>query len=250
MESICKVGIVGYGKFGHFLHQLIRRFTLDVDVVAYDPAHAIDDRIFVSLEKIGQCDVIIIAVPIPEFERALLALLPHAKTDAIIVDIATVKTHTVNLLRTHAHDRRYIAAHPMFGPQSYRQKDGDINGFRIVYTDKNGVDDKNFWTFKLALNDLGFDTLGMSAESHDRHLAETLFLTHYVGQIVSRGDFSRSEIDTVSFGHLMDTVESVAHDTQLFRDVSRFIPEECKETIRRFESAVREVHELLEMEHV
>jgi hypothetical protein len=76
-------------------------------------------------------------------------------------------------------------------------------------------------------------------------LAETLFLTHYVSQIVAKGGFVRTDIDTLSFGYLMDAVESVRGDTELFRDVFAFNPY-CQDIIRRFETAEGEVHALLE----
>ena len=67
-----------------------------------------------------------------------------------------------------------------------------------------------------------------------------MFLTHYIGQIVARGGFKRSNIDTISFGSLMDAVDSVRHDTRLFEDVSRYNPY-CREVIERFEANYRKV---------
>ena len=85
----------------------------------------------------------------------------------------------------------------------------------------------------------------MSPEEHDKHLAETLFLTHLVGQIIARGEFGRTEIDTVSFGYLMDAVESVKHDTELFQDVFRYNPY-CRQVLERFGVAEQAVQALLE----
>ena len=95
------------------------------------------------------------------------------------------------------------------------------------------------------LKGLGLDVLAMSSEAHDRMLAETLFLTHYVAQMVAAGGFLRTDIDTLSFGFLMDAVESVKSDTELFRDVFEFNPY-CRETIARLEKAESEVHALLD----
>jgi prephenate dehydrogenase len=95
------------------------------------------------------------------------------------------------------------------------------------------------------LKQCGFQVVEMSAEQHDKHVAETLFLTHFIAQVVVRGDFNRTDIDTVSFGGLMDAVESVRHDTELFKDVFRYNPY-CKEVLRRFGIAEAEVLKLLE----
>src|SRR3954471_8460155 len=51
-------------------------------------------------------------------------------------------------------------------------------------------------------------------------------------------------LDTVSFGFLMDAVESVQNDTELFKDVYTYNPH-CKEVIARFEQAEQAVEQLL-----
>ena len=95
------------------------------------------------------------------------------------------------------------------------------------------------------LKGLGLNVMEMTPQAHDRMLAETLFLTHYVAQALARGCFVRTDIDTLSFGFLMDAVESVKSDTELFKDVFAFNPY-CEEIIARFEKAEAEVHVLLE----
>lgn len=85
----------------------------------------------------------------------------------------------------------------------------------------------------------------MTSDAHDQHLADTLFLTHFIGQTIARAGFTRTEIDTVSFGFLMDAVESVKNDTRLFADVFRYNPY-CKETITRLEQAEEETRSILE----
>jgi prephenate dehydrogenase len=80
----------------------------------------------------------------------------------------------------------------------------------------------------------------MSAVKHDTHLAETLFLTHFIGQVITDAKFDRTVIDTVSFGFLMDAVESVRHDTELFHDVFRYVPA-CRKILMRFSSSSEKV---------
>ncbi len=94
------------------------------------------------------------------------------------------------------------------------------------------------------LERIGLKVLSIQADAHDRMLAETLFLTHYIGQVVTRAGFVRTEIDTVSFGFLMDAVESVKHDTKLFEEVYRFNPH-CEATIRRFKTAEDALRDVL-----
>jgi prephenate dehydrogenase len=173
----------------------------------------------------------------------LIRTLPYLAEDTVIVDVATVKVHTSRLLQKLAGNRRYIATHPMFGPESYIKQNQNVLGFKIVITEhtlqkdilQKGID---------ALKMYGFDVVILSSNVHDRYVAETLFLTHLIGQSVTRGSFSRTDIDTVSFGYLMNAVESVRKDTKLFEDVYRYNPY-CKDTMDRFKKAQTETLNLL-----
>ncbi len=236
--NVRSVGIVGYGAFGAFAHILLTRFAPHLAVRAYDPGHAPDESLFATLEETCAADVIILAVPIRSFEEVLAAALPHISDTSLIVDVATVKMHTVHALETLATRRRYIATHPMFGPETYQKREGDINGLRVVIAG-HSVPANDYAACLLALRSIGLTVIETTAEAHDRQLAETLFLTHFIGQAVSRAGFVRTEIDTASFGSLMDAVDIVKNDTALFKDVVRYDPF-CKEVLERFEQAVEE----------
>jgi prephenate dehydrogenase len=199
---------------------------------------------FFSLEDTCASDVVILAVPIHAFEEHLVRILPLLSPRSILVDVSTVKLHTTQILKRLAGTRPYIATHPMFGPESYTKTDGDVTGFRVVIAEHTLPTDAYTQVTEF-LTSSGFTVIEMSADTHDRHLAETLFLTHFVGQVVSTASFVRTEIDTVSFGFLMNAVESVKNDTNLFKDVYQFNPY-CEETITRIEKAEKEVHALLE----
>ncbi|MBC7836300.1 prephenate dehydrogenase [Acetobacteraceae bacterium] len=238
------IGIIGYGRFGVLLHEMISRFTPKAQVRVFSRGAVPDSKVFFTLAEVAQCDAVVLAVPIHVFEDRIKEILPLLGKGSIVVDVATVKTHTVEILKRHLGTRPFVATHPMFGPESYEKKDKDVNGFRIVITEHTLMPEQHD-SFVAFLTQCGFDVVEMSAESHDKHLAETLFLTHFIGQVVSRGGFNRTQIDTVSFGYLMDAVESVRHDIGLFQDVYRFNPY-CEEMLKKFEIAEAEVHELLQ----
>jgi prephenate dehydrogenase len=161
----------------------------------------------------------------------------------VIVDVATVKVHTVEILERLASDRQWIAMHPMFGPESFKKTHGDISGYRIVLA-AHTIPEAAYASLRAFLTTCGFTVIEMDAQQHDRQLAETLFLTHYIGQIITHAGFERTDIDTVSFGYLMNAVESVRNDEELFKDVFKFNPY-CAEILSRFETGEREVQSLL-----
>ena len=65
-----------------------------------------------------------------------------------------------------------------------------------------------------------------------------------MAQVITKAGYKRTEIDTVSFGFLMDAVESVQNDTELFQDVFLFNPY-CQKVIDQIDTAEQQVHQLL-----
>ena len=131
----------------------------------------------------------------------------------------------------------------MFGAESYKKTEGDVTGYRIVVTDK--TIGKNEWgILHTFLEDLGFAVIEMTADEHDRLLANTLFMTHYVGQVMKEAAFKRTEIDTVSFQSLMNAVEIVSHGEKLFADVYKY-NSYCEAAAVRFHDAQKLVLEEL-----
>jgi prephenate dehydrogenase len=236
---VTSVGIVGYGHFGTFLHELAGRFFPEVKIKVYSRRSEIDDETFFSLETVSRCDVVILCGAIHEYEEQLKAVLQSALTETIIIDVATVKKHTSELLRQHCEGRRFLSTHPMFGPESYKKHSGNVSGFRIVVTDYVLANDQ-YQILKNMFATLGFLIIEMTADEHDKRLAETLFLTHYVGQSILKAGFERTAMDTLSFQFLMDAVESVKDDKALFQDVYRFNPY-CHEVANRLHEAQEQV---------
>ena len=242
--GIKTVGIVGHGSFGALTCTLFERFAPSVQVRIFSQEQKPDNQKFFSLADTARCDAVILAVPIHAFEDVLAKIIPLAGKDTVIVDIATVKVHTAGLLKKLAKGHRYIAAHPMFGPESYEKRAGDVKGFRIVMTVGTLAVPEHV-ALTAFLKKCGFDVVEMTAEAHDKQIAETLFLTHLIGQTILHGGFGRRDIDTVSFGYLMDAVESVRRDEKLFRDVFRYNPY-CKDVLARFKKAEEKVRGLLQ----
>jgi prephenate dehydrogenase len=238
------IGIIGYGAFGAFTHELITRFLPGVTVRVFSRTHPADGRTFVSFEDACQSGAVVFAVPIRAFEDTLVRALPHIPEGSLLIDVATVKAYTAGLLARHAGTRRYVATHPMFGPESYAKTGGDMSGYRLVIADHT-LSANDYATARAFLASAGIVTVEMTPDEHDRQLAETLFLTHFIGQVMSRAGFGRTEIDTVSFSFLLKAVEIVRVNTELFRDVYRFNPY-CEPALARFEAAEADVHALLE----
>lgn len=229
------VGIVGYGAFGTLIHELLRKFAPSVQVKVFSSRFTSDGKTFFDLADVAACDAVVLSVPISAFEATLKKIQSLLASETVIVDVATVKGHTAKLLKKYLKGRRYISTHPMWGPESYKKKGNSVHGLRIVITDHT-LAAQEYAALRAALKSIGFDIVEMTAKKHDTHLASTLFLTHFLGQTITKAQFDRTDIDTLSFGFLMDAVESVRHDKALFQDVFKYVPE-CKAVLERFAKA-------------
>lgn len=236
---IRSVGIVGYGHFGKLVHALVERFVPEAQVKVFSQRAAPDGALFFPLADVAACDAVVVCVPIHAFEATVEKLIPLLGWATVLVDVSTVKLHAVEVLQRLMPERRWIAAHPMFGPESYEKQGREVRGLRIVSC-AHTLSQVEYRDIKRALENVGFLIVEKSADEHDRQLAETLFLTHYVGQIINKAGFKRTDIDTVSFGYLYDAVESVRNDTKLFEDVYAYNPY-CKAVIEKFDEKEREV---------
>lgn len=237
------IGLIGYGHFGAFLHDLAERFLPEATLKIHSGRREPDGLLFFSLIEVAACDAVVLSVPISAYAATLAKIGPYLRPDSIVVDIATVKKYTMDLVQAERPAGPYIAMHPMFGPESYAKRDGDVSGFRIVVTG-HSLPSSEYDALSEKLSSVGFSIIEMTAEAHDKDLAETLFLTHYIGQVIAHGGFERTDIDTVSFGFLMDAVDSVRHDGQLFEEVCRY-NSYCQTVIERFDRSDRKVRDAM-----
>lgn len=234
------VGILGYGSFGQFLHTLAQAHVPDAQTKVWDRKSEPDAKTFFSFEEVCACDVLIFAVSISALEEIIARAVSHISANTVLVDVATVKLHAAALFKKYAEGRNYITTHPMFGPYSFAKEGNTLDGLRLVISEHT-LHKSELEKIESFFEHAGLKVLHMNAQEHDRMLAETLFLTHYIGQTVSKAGFVRTDIDTLSFGYLMDAVESVRQDTKLFEEVFRF-NSHCARTIERFEQAEKDVH--------
>jgi prephenate dehydrogenase len=237
------VGIIGYGNFGKFVHELGQRFFPNLEFRIHSRRADVDNETFFDLKTTAQSDVIILCDGISEYKERMQEALSLALPNTVFVDVATVKKYTSELCYQYCDGRRFMSIHPMFGPSSYKKHNGNVDGFRIVVTDYVLKND-TYQMLKKKFSDYGFSIIEMTADEHDKNLADTLFITHYIAQSILEAQFHRTEIDTLSFQFLMDAVESVKDDKKLFADVYRYNPY-CKESTKKFHQAQEKVFKTL-----
>ena len=230
-----KVGIVGYGSFGSFAHTLFTVLIPQTQVKVYSSRHEPDGVNFFSFEEVCSCDALMLAVPIRAYEEVIEKIAQHIQPDTVVLDIASVKKTTIEALKRHIPDQPYIAVHPMFGPQSYERHGHKVRGLKLVVCDYT-IDKETYQITKEYLENFGLNIIEMSADEHDKKLAESLFLTHFIASLINTAGFKRTDIDTPNFELLMDATDSVRYDVDLFKDVYNHDPY-CEEVMDKIIAA-------------
>ena len=113
-----KILILGAGKMGSFFSDLL---SFDHEVAVYDPnpkrlRFSFNALRFSSLDEVDDFAprLVINAATVKYTLDAFRQVLPHLPADAIISDIASVKTGLPEFYASCAHP--FVSTHPMFGP--------------------------------------------------------------------------------------------------------------------------------------
>lgn len=215
------IGIVGYGRFGRVLADLLKPHT---PVWIIDPALETlptDPHLGkASLPDISTLKTVFIAVPIRAFEATLQQIAPFLTGQHTVIDVCSVKVLPVQWMEKHLPTNvDLIATHPLFGPDSL-----DKLPLKIVM---HSVRDQygGFLLWKQFFQQLAWQVLEFSPDKHDQRMAETQALTHWIGRTLSQLKATASLLDTASYQKLLEIAQQIEKDSvTLFQDLCEFNP--------------------------
>jgi len=213
-----KAGIIGYGRFGSVLADLLSK---KYEVRVYDIEEvANDEGIEVCrLEEVLECILVFIAVPIRAFEGVVKEIATHQLYNTTIIDVCSVKVYPVEIMEKNLQDHvGIIASHPHFGPDSYspfRELKATICPVRDVYKRTNEV--------KEIFESESIRTIQMTPDEHDRTAASSQGITHFIGRVLNESGVRSTNINTMGFNELLGVIEQTCNDSwDLFKDLQRY----------------------------
>ncbi len=205
------LSIIGFGQFGQLA---ARHLKAHFDVLVHDAALGAEaaaramDVGFGSLEAAAECEVVVVAVPVPAMEGVFEALAPRLRPGALVIDVGSVKMLPVSWMMAHlpAHVD-LVATHPLFGPQSAR---GGLAGLRFVVCPVRGERHEQVATFGRSL---GLAVTVTTPEEHDREMAYVQALTHLIGRSLVNLSIPDEQLKTPSYQHLLELCSLIGADT-------------------------------------
>lgn len=243
-HKVRSIGIIGFGRFGELLaHYLSKDFTVLVSSHSKDAATvAVTGAALASLEETCSCDLVIPAVPISTFEETIKKIAPLVNSN-VVVDVCSVKEYPVRIMDNYlAAETGILATHPMFGPDSAGES---VAGQKIVLHPVRIVSEL-YNCIKTYLYENELQIIEVTPEEHDRQIARSQVLTHFIGRGLSMFNAKPIDIDTEGYKRLLHILDVVENDTsQLFHDMNTY-NRFAKDARARFARALQNINDDLE----
>ena len=219
------IGIIGYGRFGRLTVQYL---SPDFKVVVHTRSTSKEKDIIdaggrlVPLEEVCRQKLVVLCVPISAMQATLRQIAPLLKEGTTVIDVCSVKINPTRWMHELLPDRvEILATHPMFGPDSAAKS---LRRQKMVLCPER-IDPKRYLKIKAWLESKGLILIETSADQHDRQIAVSLALTHFIGRSLSEFGAFQLDIDTEGYKRLLHILEVVSNDTwQLFEDMNRYNP--------------------------
>ena len=205
-----KIGIIGFGQFGQFMAKYLSK-KADVFVTDSSNKKKQANEIgvsFVDLNQVVKSEVVILAVPMQNLEETLHEIKDKLQPRTLVLDVCSLKVFATKLMdEILPNGVEIIATHPLFGPQSAQKS---LKGMKIVLCN---VRSSKINLVKEFCESLGLDVVITTSKKHDKEMAISQALTHFIGRIVKNIGIKRVELSTRTFDNLMDVVDMIKDDS-------------------------------------
>jgi prephenate dehydrogenase len=218
------VGIVGYGRFGRLAAAYAAKRTR---VLVFDPllkpGRVMQRRVRAgTLHEVASQQIVVLAVPVSSLRQVLFSIRKILRPATLVLDVCAVKTKPVVWLEDILPDNvSILGTHPLFGPDSAGES---LQGHRVYLCPVRIAKQLLRHTIRLLKRE-GLVVEVVSPALHDKTMAETLFLTQYIGRLVAKTRLPRHEVSTKSYTELMKMVAIADNDSrELFADMLNYNP--------------------------
>ena len=242
------IGIIGFGRFGELAARYLAR---DMRVVVFDRGGKTENIKAVGahpadLETTCAQEMVLLCVPISHMQTQLGIIAPLLKPGTVVIDVCSVKVNPVKWMTDLLPPEvEILPTHPMFGPDSAAET---LAGAKIVLC-RDRISAANYDRAAAWLRAQDLVVIETTPEAHDRQIAVTLAMTHFIGRSLSAFGAEKLPIDTEGYKRLMHILEVVENDTwQLFQDMHHYNPFAGEERIR-FMDAMQRINERLEADN-
>ena len=179
-----------------------------------------------NVEAVKQANVILISVPLDNFEQVVRQISPHTHSGQVILDITSLKVIPVETMHRHIKLGLVLGTHPVFGPGAR-----DVANQNFALTPTSDEETALAQKIKQYLEERGARATLMSPQEHDEMMAVVLGLSHFIAiasadALLSFDKFKMmKEIGGTTYRVLLTLVESViSEDPELYASLQMSLP--------------------------
>ncbi len=239
------IGIIGFGRFGELMtRHLSRDFKVHVlDRSGKTRAIQAAGALPADLKTACTRRILVLSVPISRMQAVLAEIAPLTGPKTLVADVCSVKMAPVKWMREILPPRVGImGTHPMFGPDSAARSLLD----RKIVVCPVRISPAALEKLTRHLRGLGLNVVETTPEDHDRQIAHSLSLTHFIGRSLASSGAEERIVDTEGYKRLIHILDVTTHDSwQLFEDMNRYNPF-AAEARKGFIAAMTEIEERLQ----
>lgn len=202
MSGERRIAIVGLGLIGGSLGMRIRARGLgrvigiddDAAVLTRAIERGAADETHRGVERVGEAEVIIVAVPPERTVAVAREAAGFAAPGAVLTDVAGVKAPIVPAL-VGLTNVRYVGGHPMFGTEGHGIEAAGADlpvGHPYVLTPVASTSPETVNTMRTLALDLEMRPVLLSPDEHDRLVAEVSHLPYLLALLLTHGTDPRA----------------------------------------------------------
>jgi len=240
-----EISIIGFGNFGKFMAKhLSKKASIFVTDTENKTKEAEELGVsFVSLQEALKNKIIILAVPMENIVSLLHEIKDKIQPGSLVLDICSLKIFSCNAMEEILPKNiELMGTHPLFGPNS---APNSLEGMKIAITP---VRTSRLDEVKSFCESLGLKVFITTPEKHDKQMALSQALTHFIGQAINSAGIKRVELSTKTFEELMNVAEIIKNDTPaLFRNMQEMNPF-AKEAREKFLQELNKINESFSLE--
>ena len=183
-----------------------------------------------NAEAVNSADVILLSVPIDNFESVVQEIEPYIHPRQVIIEITSIKALPVEIMHKHLKIGLTLGVHPMFGPGA-----SSITNQNFVLTPTNEAETALAQKVREYLEPRGAKVTLMTPQEHDEMMTVILGLSHFIAivsadTLLSLGSLKQTEaIGGTTYKLLLTLVGSVlSENPEFYASLQMNLPDMAK----------------------
>lgn len=255
------LGIIGTGMMGCSIAKYLKQNKQIKQIIGYSSGNSsqkakelgVIDAIGNNVETLWQkCDIIILASPIQSIIN-YINILPPPQENQLVMDLGSVKQCILNACETSwgNQSKNFVGSHPITGLEHNGAQAADIN----LYKDARVILTPNAYNTESIINQacefwqtLGANVHTMTAEEHDKYLAEVSHLPHILAFALVDGQYKRhgSEVFQWSAGGFRDFTRIASSSPIMWHDISLTNADNIRRALENFIEDLTQLKQFIE----